>query len=506
MNLSINILALNMPEYAPLVQGNGSEKGIRKVRIASTACSASDDTLYIGTKAMYFPAEGTQEPPADPPGDDPMRSQSVHPGDAQVVCRSKDCYLFLDTTDRNQIMNRILDIFAHYADWEFEVKELQSYVCTLQDFVDKSRELLHYPILFIDQAQEIIAQTSMEEKGFSPIPTTDVETLVPFNQCYSDFRFKKELYYIPRGFFNTDGYNKNIFVNHKYYATVALRIYGKAEPGLLDLFEIFVSYLERWIQNSVSEREENQFFLLTTQILNHKAEAIPPMNRMLELNGWNRLDQKVCYLAKATQPVSQMDVYFCHVLSANIKEAFTCSYNENVLILANISCRTEQVLRQDLSYYFKISRYYCGASFPFTAMEDFYNAYLQAGFALERGEKCAGAFYDCKTFALDYMLQYTANASDVSMVHPLLARLREYDEKNNTDYYRTLSFYLQHERNHQKTAEALYIHRNTLFHRLNKIHEIWNPDLENPNERFYLLLSFHINEHTHEKGKQPREK
>ena len=46
--------------------------------------------------------------------------------------------------------------------------------------------------------------------------------------------------------------------------------------------------------------------------------------------------------------------------------------------------------------------------------------------------------------------------------------------------------------NMEQVAKKLYIHRNTLYHRLKKISEITELDLDNGDDYFKLLLSYKI--------------
>ncbi|MBO4364688.1 MAG: helix-turn-helix domain-containing protein [Eggerthellaceae bacterium] len=67
--------------------------------------------------------------------------------------------------------------------------------------------------------------------------------------------------------------------------------------------------------------------------------------------------------------------------------------------------------------------------------------------------------------------------------------LRSYDTLHNTTYCKTLFTYLKYERNAVATADALFIHRNTLRNHLNKIAEITNSDFDDADVRFHLLIS-----------------
>ena len=54
----------------------------------------------------------------------------------------------------------------------------------------------------------------------------------------------------------------------------------------------------------------------------------------------------------------------------------------------------------------------------------------------------------------------------------LIIPLIEYDVTNGSELLGTLECYLNHEMNLQDAAQAMYIHKNTLKYRLQKIQEI----------------------------------
>ncbi len=64
------------------------------------------------------------------------------------------------------------------------------------------------------------------------------------------------------------------------------------------------------------------------------------------------------------------------------------------------------------------------------------------------------------------------------------------DRENESELYNTLHIYLQNEKNAAKTAQVLFIHRSTLFYRLDKIKKLLELNLENSEELLYLRLSF----------------
>ena len=76
--------------------------------------------------------------------------------------------------------------------------------------------------------------------------------------------------------------------------------------------------------------------------------------------------------------------------------------------------------------------------------------------------------------------------------HPILSLLRDYDQRKGTKLYETIRTYTLTGFNQNKTAELLYLHRNTMNYRRQKIMELFEIDLEDSQTRFLLNYSFHI--------------
>ena len=76
--------------------------------------------------------------------------------------------------------------------------------------------------------------------------------------------------------------------------------------------------------------------------------------------------------------------------------------------------------------------------------------------------------------------------------HPALPLLRDYDQRKGTKLYETLRTYTLTGFNQNRTAELLFLHRNSLNYRRQKIMELSEINLENPQTRFLLSYSFAI--------------
>jgi purine catabolism regulator len=74
----------------------------------------------------------------------------------------------------------------------------------------------------------------------------------------------------------------------------------------------------------------------------------------------------------------------------------------------------------------------------------------------------------------------------------VLAPLRAYDEKHQTELERTLGLYFSSGQNVKTTAAELNVHRHTVFYRLRQIGEIAGRSLESPHDQLTLRLAIAI--------------
>lgn len=144
----------------------------------------------------------------------------------------------------------------------------------------------------------------------------------------------------------------------------------------------------------------------------------------------------------------------------------------------------------DISPFIKwvISRgYRVGKSFAFSDLMTCRNMARQAEMAIEYGRSGYGEkIIDFRKEALPILMHQEANRF---VMHPVIHEIQKYDEKNHTEYVRTLTIWLNNRMDDSATAEQMHIHRNTLYYRLHKISELFGIDLKDSNVCVQLYLS-----------------
>jgi sugar diacid utilization regulator len=122
---------------------------------------------------------------------------------------------------------------------------------------------------------------------------------------------------------------------------------------------------------------------------------------------------------------------------------------------------------------------------------DFARSYREAKLALRLQDRSS----DVRTTSFEQLGVYrilagVEDTEDVErFVHDWLGSLIDYDLKRSSELVPTLSRYLECGKSYDATAEALSVHRSTLKYRLQRIREISQHDLADPDTCFNLMLA-----------------
>ena len=94
---------------------------------------------------------------------------------------------------------------------------------------------------------------------------------------------------------------------------------------------------------------------------------------------------------------------------------------------------------------------------------------------------------------MDYILSACcANLSLESLFSRQFRNLLDYDREHGTALAKTFEHYLRNEMNLTETARELYLHRSSLIKRLDRIKQLMECDLTNPNLILYYRMCFKL--------------
>ncbi|MBS7406429.1 MAG: helix-turn-helix domain-containing protein, partial [Coriobacteriales bacterium] len=136
-----------------------------------------------------------------------------------------------------------------------------------------------------------------------------------------------------------------------------------------------------------------------------------------------------------------------------------------------------------------------GLSNDFKSLAGLGNAYLQGKMALREGQQRRGddSVFRFGDFRVDFICTELLKQVDTPyLISRDIINIAAYDEENGTNLLDTLEAYLRNERSMTKTSNCLFLHRNSVAYRIEKVKALLRCDLDNPETRAGLQLSLKI--------------
>ncbi len=214
---------------------------------------------------------------------------------------------------------------------------------------------------------------------------------------------------------------------------------------------------------------------------------------------WSRYDSFICMEIEKINPDNMFvsnDRYICSRIEELLNDD-ACAFfmDGKIICLARLlpEEQPEQVVER-LAGFLRDSIFIVGASEKFKDILDIGNHYKQACIAAQLGrvKRPDDWYHMFANYALLHFFQY--GTSILPAIYYCDRNVQKLMEITNTkvDYCETLRVYLENDRNLLHASAALHIHRTTLFYRLNRIDEMIDGSLDDPNVRLRMLFSFEL--------------
>ncbi len=135
-----------------------------------------------------------------------------------------------------------------------------------------------------------------------------------------------------------------------------------------------------------------------------------------------------------------------------------------------------------------------GISGPAMALADWPKVYQEALQAMQLGQRLKmNQVVDFTSLGIYRLLGQLENIPAViHFTDQVIGPLVRYDEQHRSTLVQTVDAYFNHHGNISQTAEALFIHRNTLLYRLDRIQELTGHNLNQANMRLALHLALKL--------------
>lgn len=417
-----------------------------------------------------------------------------------VFLRNGADRLTVSSGELPSVFNRVLETFERFYGWERELRDAVADHAPLQRIVDLCEPMFGQPMFINDGDGHLLAIS----RGYTPVNDPEWEFLVkertsPVSAFTSplwtaDGTVVKDMSLEPTHYLRRDGENYLGFywgTTEEITAACVIREHGEMfRPWIFQTAKVFQQILA-----------ESHYFTGSQSPVVGKAAVLSSLLLGKEISGTER--RKLLagnrtpgpWVLLIFQNVARGATDIQHTITLRMARKLrtgnvTFVFEQNLVGFVSESQYEEYLAEMSLAL--NKNFYSIGVSLPCFALDELSTAYRQALFALKKGEEAVGV-HRCAEYAFEQIMSYVnEHNTPLNLLHPDLGVLRAYDTAHGTAFYETLFVFLSHERNLVKTANALYIHRNSLVYRVKRIEELIKADLNDPQERMYLLLSFYL--------------
>lgn len=246
-----------------------------------------------------------------------------------------------------------------------------------------------------------------------------------------------------------------------------------------------------------------QIFL---KLLSDRTADYLQVSRQLSSLGWTPDHRYLCLVLQVTY-LNQKQLStkaICHYLKKNFRDSISFLYEEEIVTFFNLSRLgiSKEEVADKLVYFLRDSYLKAGYSRMVPGHMNLRRQYIQAKTALDVGSRRKPYLWihHFDQIALPYIIeQATRRLPGDMLCHEGLLELRRLDKKNHTEYVPTLKAYLEQHLSATQAAKQMFVHRSTFLYRIERIREILQSELTDPDELFYLELSLRLLEQEAEK-------
>ena len=428
---------------------------------------------------------------------------------AILLKRDWSAILLPANTNRHQVFRQIQEIFEEYAQWEQDILLAIANHEPLQAIFDRGSRFLRNPIALFDNSLAFIMRAgtlpaNIENTIWEEVLSqgyTRIESLPPEEQrniARLLATHDEPFFYQPPG----------LYSQHRQMIASLKRNGEKFGTfGMIDIVEPFtlgqlsiVSHLRNFMQLAL--QQDAQFASISVgasyfveRLLQGLSVERNAVDYHLAKKSWH-IEDKFCLVYFTRTDNSQIDdslnAMYAFRIRALFDEAMVFPYENGLLAIGHKHdrIRTDHHFAAELSLLLKNMDLCCGVSLVFHDFMNLKYAYIQCKTALSSpSSELKPQTYLFETQYTEHVVKALDTSTSLkSLCLPQVLRLYHTEGGKGQEFVHSLQTYLINGRNTTATAARLFIHRNTLLYRLERIEEILEIDLESADEQMLFMM------------------
>jgi len=429
-------------------------------------------------------------------------------GDRKAAAACPCAVCLKEAPDAGAVINTLVQAFAVYEEWENSLLEVQYRLGTVEEMLKLSLPVFKDPLLILGKGLLLVSVVSEEEEGGKAgmfVPGRERMDII--NAMIQDAEFSKNRkstysYWGPEYLLGFRTICWNVMRNDEPQYTLMVVEEGhtltEADKDILSILGFHIKFVLYYHEGN-RNRSDGGLGKVLKRILEDRTYDYMEASRHLAESGWMENHRYMCllyqltYLDQKSLPV----VNICRFMEEQYPYCCSFSYQDEIITFFNLTQAQleEEEIQNQLKPFIRDSYLKAGFSRSVEGHMDLRRQYVQAKIALDVGSRRNPyQWIHCFDRVVQpyIMEQITRRLPGPMLVHKGILRLQESDRTQNTDYMKTLKVYLDNQQNATQTAKELYIHRSTFLYRMERITDLLECDLQDPEEVLYLSLSFRI--------------
>ncbi|MDR1572784.1 MAG: helix-turn-helix domain-containing protein [Clostridiales Family XIII bacterium] len=418
---------------------------------------------------------------------------------------------FETDVDLHDLFLQVSELFYSYHVWYSSLQDAIAKDAPLRVLGELSEPVfrnplqmydLHFMSMFsvFDESRYTLPNNYFSLADSEYMPISSINKVMP-NAFFQQNLSNREPY-ILKGLDVYDSLCLNLFIGEKYIATLTMNEIGHKATNRD--FALIVE-LGKAVESGIQRRSDLNFSVtrnldrLIRKLVNgEQADETSIVSALGKLEGWKIGDTFSCLVSVVSE--MEADDKLLSILAEQIcathRSIIYAIIDNKIVFILNLTIAKHSaagfitLIRENLSG-LKIK---IGVGVEFKGFQKLVHCHKQASIALVLGaEKDPfSEVHYFRNYMLDWILS-KCSVDDPELFCPSgLKRLIRYDEEKHTDLTLVLRTYLKNNMNAVKTAHELYMHRNSLLYKLQKIKRILGDDSGDSETRLLLLLAFRL--------------
>lgn len=424
----------------------------------------------------------------------------VYQSGKDVICNGEgDCIRIKDTriTEAFEIVQCVFDF---YEDWMSDIMDLIK-AKNYRELVNSCWSVFHNPMVLFDGNCRVLglseqyAADDLDEEwrylstyGYTSVKAIDC---MKYNGQNKDF--------------TKMGMQRFEFDEGLMYPGITYSLYFQdVLCGRINLLE-----KERRLNKGDYQILELLADLLKTGMMEHEAGYLVSMNEnlfyslldggkvdegqmkiQLDYHHWDPLDVFQLYLIEMGEEQKDKMAILAHTILQQLPSCCIIQRFPEIVVICDVTKYNGKDAKQTLRLLAGESGVHVSCGIQSKGIYNVHYLLNQARAAITYGrmQNPDEVFYPFYRHAMDYIIESSSLEDSVMACHADVRELWRRKQQGD-DMFETLKCYLNNERSLVNTAQAMYLHRNTLVYRVRKLTEFLNDELNDVYSRDYMKLS-----------------